>query len=303
MTKKMLDRPTFDHCGNRYERRRGTWLSKGLIVSRALSHELDAKAKQDPDLWERCEAQDFEDDPRNRGMVRLPGVSIVDLEWDSDELQRPATGYQSTPRHRRKRDRDHLDWEFKKDGLLVLTGDIAGGWRPVEQAWYFNASAPVQLPVGYVLSCVATIVEDTSGRWHRRHVVTNQGGRDVGDECASISQVVPSFEALDRVVGPIRYSLEDSACKFSFRLLNSTRELNSDLPWSFLKDHCQFGLVEYGLYELPVRLHGHPASESRPFTIELRCTLHRPPRPERQAEYEYDTPFPSAGLPSLGKRR
>ncbi len=303
MKKKIPDRPNFDHGGNRYERQRGTWLSNGLTVSKALSHELDAKAKQDPDLWERCEAQDFEDDPRHRGMVRLPGVSIVDLELDSDEVQRPAPGYQSTSGHRRKRDLEHLDWEFKKDGVLLLTGDIAGGWRPTEQAWYFHASAPVQLPVDYVLSCVATIVEDTSGRWHRRSVVTNQDSRDVGDECASIAQAVPSFATLDKVVGPIRYSLRDSACIFSVTLLNSTSGLNSDLPWSFQKDHWQFGFVEYGLYEVPVRLHGHLASESRPFSIELRCTLHRPPRPERQAEYEYDTPFPSAGLPSLGKRR
>ena len=218
-------------------------------------------------------------------------------------MQKPVPGYQSPAGHRRKRDLEHLGWTFKKDGELVLTGDIEGGWRPTEQAWYFHASAPVELSVDHVLNCVATIVEDTSGDWHRRSVLNNQGSREVGDECASIASTVPNFAKVDKSVGPIRYSLEGATCTFSFRLLNSTTELNSDLPWSFLKDHWRFGLVEYGLYELPVRLYGHSASESRPFAIELRCTLQRPPRPQRQAEYEYDTPFPSAGLPSLGKRR
>ena len=300
----MPDRPSLDHGDSRYERQRGTWSSKGLTVPRALSHELDAKAKQDPDLWERCEAQDFDDDPRNRGRVRLSGVSLLTpAELAEAQMEIPVPGYQSPAGHRRKRDLEHLDGSFKKDRELVLTGDIDGGWRPTEQAWYFHASAPIQLPADYVLSCVATVVEDTSGHWHRRTVLNTQASREIGNECASIASAVPNFAKQEKTLGSIRYSLEDATCAFSIRLFNSISELNSDLPWRFLKDHWQFGFVEYGLYELPVRIYGHSSSESRPFTIELRCTLQRPPRPQRQAEYEYDTPFPSAGLPSLGKRR
>jgi hypothetical protein len=61
------------------QRQRRSWSDKGLIVSRALSHELDAKAKEDRDLWEQCEAQDFEDHPRNRGKFRLSRTDLAEL--------------------------------------------------------------------------------------------------------------------------------------------------------------------------------------------------------------------------------
>jgi len=47
-----------------------------------LSHELDAKAKEDRDLWEQCEAQDFEDHPRNRGKFRLSRTDLAELDWE-----------------------------------------------------------------------------------------------------------------------------------------------------------------------------------------------------------------------------
>ena len=95
----MSERPFLQHGGRRYERQRSTWLDGGLTVPRALSHELDSTAKKDPDLWELCEAQDFKDDPRNRGKFRmsrkeLTGFSLVRalLGSSSDFIPQPVRG-------------------------------------------------------------------------------------------------------------------------------------------------------------------------------------------------------------------
>ena len=159
----MPERPTLEHDGRRYQRQRGTWLDRGLTVPRTISQQLDAKAKEDPSLWDMCEAQDFEDDPRNRGRFRLD-AELFPRPDEGDPPPRlrvapqPVPGYQSSSPRRRKRDQDHLNWSFRKDGELALTCDINGGWRPTERAWYFHASAPVPLPGDHVLNCVVTIV-------------------------------------------------------------------------------------------------------------------------------------------------
>ncbi len=284
-------------------------------MPRVLSHELDAKAKEDADLWERCEVQDFEDDPRNRGCFRLTRKEAIelgleldvsgdnDLNGPSNVSPTPARGYQSSSVRPRKRDQEHLDWRFRKDDELSLTADIDGGWRPTERAWYFHASAPVVLPRDYVLSSVVTIVEGVSGHWSRRSIAVDKASREAPEDCESVESVVPHFAPFESGSDPLHYVIEGSTCTFFVQLFSGDRELNTRLPWSLVESHWQFTVVEYGVFEVPVRLKGRSMSESRPFTIELRCTLQTPPRRQLQPEYEHDTPFPSAGLPSLGKRR
>ena len=306
------ERLTLEHGGQRYQRQSGAWLDRGLIVARELSLQLDAKAKADPDFWEKCTDQDFDDDPKNRGKWRehLSKEESAELfpsaTWDSQHSvpasPQPVPGYQSSSPRRRKRDSDHLKCDFKGDREVMLRCDIDGGWRPTQRAWYFNASAPIQLRWDHVLRATATIREDTSGQWNRRNSDVGTW-REPSDETANLDGTPPQFSHLDNIRGPIGYVLEGASCTFVLQLFDNARELNKDLPWNYDGKRWNFRFVDYGVYEIPIRSHGLSVSQSRAFKMDLHCVLRPPPRAKLQPEYEYDTPMPSAGLPSLGKRR
>ena len=269
----MSQRPHLEHEGRRYQRQQATWLDGRLIVSRALWHELDTKAKQDPDFWKQCEAQDLEDDPRTRGPV-LPGIDLFSegTKEASNVESQPVRGYQSSPQ-RHKRDQEHLDFVFKNNGELVLTGDINGGWRRTERSWRFHASRPVPLiKDARVLSCAASVIEDMSGHWHRQTFSNTQTSREAAEDCINIDSVVPHFARLEKTLGPIRCTLDGGTCRFFVKLLDNDRKLSKDLPWQ-PSGHLHFGFDEYGVYELAVHIRGHSMSEARPFAIKLRCTL------------------------------
>ena len=96
--------------------------------------------------------------------------------------------------------------------------------------------------------------------------------------------------------------LSGTKASLTVDVLTSAAELNESLPWAQPDRHWQFEFSETGFSE---RLVKHPSQDvcvSRVFAVRFWVVLHEPPREPLPSEYEYDTPFPSAGLPSLGKR-
>jgi hypothetical protein len=257
----MPERPCLEHGGREYQRQKGTWLYQDMFVSRALSLELDGRAKEDADFWEQCQAQDFKDDPRNRGRMRLGKKEAIEfglgVSTDRPLIQAPNSsptpvrGYQSVPGRRRKRDQTHLDSRLRDNGELVVSADIEGGWRPTERMWYFHASAPVVLPREHGLSCVVTISEDVSGYWARRSVPDDAVREEA---CDSVESVVPYFARCEKGTRPLRSELDGFACTFVIQLLDSDGQLNTRLPWRKVEGRWRFEAVEYGLYEQSFRL-------------------------------------------------
>jgi hypothetical protein len=62
------ERSSIEFDGKRYERRDAVWFDVLTHLKAAvyLSQRIDISAKKDRTLWERCNVQDFADDPKNR---------------------------------------------------------------------------------------------------------------------------------------------------------------------------------------------------------------------------------------------
>jgi hypothetical protein len=111
------------------------------------------------------------------------------------------------------------------------------------------------------------------------------------------------FPAKPGHLDSIEYVLQGSKCDFSLTLLTTEGELNADLPWFQEQEQWRFRFCAYSVYERPIKLTDHQACIARPFRLDLEAVLEVPPRIGVPDKYEYDTPFPSAGLPGLSKRR
>jgi hypothetical protein len=295
-------RLTIEYEGRRFERHRGQWLERGLTVPRILAQRLDLSLKNDPELLKKCHAQDFEDDPRNRGWAFLDIELFVEREDAQRDTSTCAIPGRGSATRRRKIDQVHLVPAFTNRGQrLVLNCNIEEGWRPTQRTWCFRASAEVPLRGDHTLRASATLIEDDSGHRGRKFSLCD-GAREAVED--PIDGTPPEFAEREIVSGPVRCVLDGSTCIFHIILLDDEHELNKALPWTWDSDRKRwiFAFVDYSTYEVPIRSQAQPISQSRPFLIELRCTLRDPPRPELQPEYVNDPCGLPGGLPSLGKR-
>jgi len=133
----------------------------------------------------------------------------------------------------------------------------------------------------------------------RRQVAASAETQPV-DDGGALDSVAPEFPPMENVHEGIRRVLEGASCCFVIPLY-SEDGLNQALPWRAIEGRWGFSTTEYGVYDRPVRQPDRWVS--RPFEVSLKAVLQPPREPERGPEREFDTPLPSAGLPSLGKRR
>lgn len=293
------DRLTLELQGRRYQRQRQAWIDvdNHMVASVGVSIELDRLARQDPVFWGECLTQDAKENPRNKGKI----VRIVVTPGDPNRAVMPAQSSSAKKRHRIV-SRHGIDCHFSNRRNLVVKCDIEAGWRETLTSWRFGASDFVELADSWSLRSSVTIVEDTSVHWWRRNDAEPESVRSAR-VATDLNSMCPCFRAHNIENKFSRRTLDGSFCTFTVALLDDEMELNPALPWSEQGRIWQFVLAESGMYESPIRLSDSEACTSRPFRIELRGTLRPPRSPEAKAIYEYDTPMPSAGLPSLGKRR
>lgn len=292
----MKDRPHLAYEGATYERQTGEWTHTRtrLAVPFAVGRRLDALAKQDLSVWNAVCAQDFHDDPKNKGHFL-----ICPIDESLDSTPRPGTTA-SPQRARRSRQTHSLDWAFDRNQVLILTCDVAAGWRRTERSWCVRSSARVELPRGFTLRATVALLEDT---WEHPRRYSLAYARDQGGSMADPDECHPEFEPVQLFDGPIVAVLEDRKCTCKIEIWNRARDFNGALPWRTKGRGWNFEVTVAGVYEKAIRYIADEQTISRPFRFTLSATLH-PPKPDRASPtYEYDTPFPSAGLPSLGRKR
>jgi hypothetical protein len=293
----MTDRPVIEHGGRRYLRHGRTWVdtSTNLTVVAGVSHQLDSKARTDPAFWNRCRQRDFADDPRNRGKT----LWIPAHDRPQAPISRAAIVGHGSLKHRRRRREDFIKWSLKR-GEVTLTCDVGGGWRPTERSWCFRESAKILLPSDTALRVTIGIVEDTWGQSRRSFPSDSTDVRDAADE--GFESTPPHFDRTETTVDGMVFVALDAVCSFEIPLLDEDGQVRGELlPWARGSDHwsCRWTVPEF--WERPSRHQG--VCMSRPFRAEVEGVLRGPQRLPIGAQYERDTPFPSAGLPSLGKRK
>lgn len=291
-------RPAFQYGGKSYLRHGGRWIDAAtrLRVSENLANKLDFQAQRDLALWGQCKRQDSLDEAPEGRRVLTAGPDQI--RWGRSGASRRRSLSRKGP-HRSNR-RNDLDFEFSSGDLRVKC-DLATQWRRTDRDWCVRTSGVVELPGGHSLRVTLALTEDTFGPWQRRYLACHtepDAAADVADE-----PVHPEFEPTEGNHGWIRFSLAEAKCCVSIALLDASLELNPDLPWRVKDGPRRFRWAEHGLYARPARLMAGSAWVARPFQLEITAALSTPPHAQPAAQYEHDTPMPSAGLPSLGKRR
>jgi len=185
-----------------------------------------------------------------------------------------------------------------------MTADLGVGWRPTETGWLFGGTATAELRNGFSLRLRLTLDEDpwNSHRWtgSATEIPTRVPTADVTED----DEVHPEFSPLDLEQHGIHLSLEGSRCELTVPVLcGEARELSPELPWQEFGRGWEFTFTAADLREIPFRAPGSGLCVSRPFRLEFSVRLQEPPREPLAPTREYDTPYASAGLPSLGRRR
>ncbi len=293
----LFHRPTLELHGQTYSRQNGAWVGSTthLAASVAVSIELDRLAKRDSEFWDRCREQDHRDDPRRKG------VRIRSIFKQPDTVELTPVPSSQTPKRRRQVTHHGLDYRFTYQRKLVLTCDIEAGWRETATGWRFAASNKVELPAGWVLHCSVTIAEDTYN-WERR-VTSDPDAVKAALITTDLVSPCPDFVKWEGADGVSTCCLDENECVFLVPLLDEDVDLNSELRWTRSGGVWAVCFADFVVYDRPRRVPDSGHCTSRPFRLKLDGTLH-PPRPEAaKPTYVRDTPMPSAGLPSLGKRR
>lgn len=200
-----------------------------------------------------------------------------------------------------------LDWKFRNEGCeLRIRCDWTAGWRATRKSWLFCAWTLIDSPENQVLRVLVRLSRETWPRW-APFVKFFDSGEVAGPRVLSDNRVPDDLQPLlvptDGGWNGVQYSLADSTCEFAVALLDSQRRFNQDLMWHHEGDRWKFGLHQHGLSERPLKLRGESLCVGRLFQLELVVALLPPLRHPAPTYFERDTPMPSAGLPSLGKRR
>ena len=301
------ERPSIEFEGRRYVRRNGAWVDERAHIKANVnvSQRIDTSARKDSSFWERCCNQDFDDDPKNRGRLRIKlpvgffGGSLDDAAG-TNPAPRPTGGSK-----RRARVGENVKMSFKNRGRdLVVRCDIEPGWHETTSGWVFQESDRLELPSGHPLRASAKFAEHTFGQWGRRTSFGAEPSEVRLADTASLDETVPTFGSAEyELTNGIRLLLDGTVATFSIELLDAAGELNDALPWKQVKRDWVVKSYESGVYEVPIRMRESRSSLARPFYIEIEVVLHEPPHPEHPPEYAERTRFASGGLPSLGKRR
>jgi hypothetical protein len=268
-----MERPVLEFDGRRYQRQGGKWLDGYLTVPLTMSQKLDARAKEDPEFLDRCRQQDFDDDPRKRG-IRLSAELAAELGFDDPPTHsaNPIPGYQSTGTGSGPRHHYGLQSVFKKDGSLVMTCDIEKGWRETERSWCFRASDTSPLQAEGEIRATVAIIEDTVGPFRRRYTSVSDA-LEAPESCPTLDSVAPRFVTAEKPSGAITLVLNEYRCTLTIRLFDSPGTLNGQLPWND-SVRSTFAWAESAFYEQSVRLPEEHAGVSRPFRVSLDARLH-----------------------------
>lgn len=291
-------RPVLTHEGQTYERRGGGWVVQHLRAPAAVSHRLDVLARQDLELWSRCLAQDAHDSAGGRLLPAVPELRDLLLRGAGLEPVGHVSPGRQSGKVSQRRKGEALSWQVRGDDL-VFSCDLQTGWRQTKTAWRFGESIDLPLNADADLRCVVGIYENTWVRAFQRRYTTASGEWLGGDE-HSLEMVGPHFGVHDLGRG-IRLTGWPGGCDLLVPVFRG-RELNPDLSWQCTGSRLQTSVVDY-LHETPVLVSASSAV-SRPFRFGFRATVVITKRTGlAQTVREFDTPLPSAGLPSLGKRR
>lgn len=278
----MATGPTIEHDGHTYERSQGGWTDLGtnMRAQAVLSQELDRLARLNPALWTSCKAHDA-----SQGVGRPKG----------GRLSEPGYG---------------LSADFIGEARHIrLTADIASGWRATVASWRYSARQVIDLQRGgWVLGCTVEVVEDTrtfpkyenGSGWHQ-----TEEGFEIDTEWLNdtSSAAIPSFPTVEDREREIAFCVRESTAIFEVPIFSDEEAgtLNPHLQWKRRNGLWRFGDTRGGTY---ARAQAIPENMvSRAFSFTLTAVLHEPRREPIGPTREYDLPLPSAGLPSLGRRR
>jgi len=289
----VTERPYFVKDGKRYLRRSGAWIDAQtqLTVPATLMTTLDKLARADPVLWKRCCEQDWSDAPPRRRRFGLD--SEFNLVHRVDPPRRPSPTGGTRPGPAR------LVHRFSEKRELVLSCEIQSTWRRTETAWRVGESTVIELPRGYALRVSLGISEVQWSQWQRKYY----GDWNSFDERErQVDKIVPEFAPGKAELGVVHYQIDGQYCEWRVPLLTPDGELNDAVAWRFRGRSWRFKYGDYR-YERPVAVGDKSRTIQRAFQAQLEGVLNPPARPTRAPIVEYDLPLPSAGLPSLGKRR
>ena len=303
-----IERPSIEFEGKRYERRDGMWFGVLTHMKAAvyLSQRIDVSAKIDQTLWERCNDQDFADDPKNRsrGRVLAKGLGISPDELFGESETQPIQTRPAGGRIRRSRIGENVRVSFRnKDRELVVHCDIEAGWRETGNGWVFQESDRVDF-VDQRLRISAKFAEHTLPQWYPRKITLDSPVAESRSlKGVAVDDTCPSFRPEEHILAEdIRLLIDGSTGTFAIRLLDGDGKLNPALQWRPVRRHWRFKSSSV-VYETPIRMEDVQFYVSRPFSIEIEGVLRELPHPTLPPEYAEKTPFASGGLPSLGKRR
>lgn len=191
MEECLSDRPTFHFNDRLYTRMNGVWFDPAqLRAPLSVSRRIDLLARADSGLWERCQQQDFDDNPKNRG-VRVTSLNAAKYHDLLTDLQQPKAQPKavpvamSVPRTRRQKGSGLVKATWCADDLEVRF-DIEAGWRQTKQ-WCFRDSDHAELPANHKLRVTVEVIED---RWTGfRHQSANSGhGRTLEHQVVAQAQ-------------------------------------------------------------------------------------------------------------------
>ena len=112
-----LDPPSIKFEEEIYIRRSRKWVNAktNLTANVNLSQKIDALAKRDAALWDRCRHQDFADDPKNKHRRLVSAIELDDLGFDFalDSAPRGVQSEQTSRSSRRRRIGENVKIRFR----------------------------------------------------------------------------------------------------------------------------------------------------------------------------------------------
>jgi hypothetical protein len=291
----MAERPTLQFEGKLYVRRSGTWVEAKthMSVPKKLASALDSRARVDAALWDHCRTQDVEDAPAGRRSFSLNhDGEMTERAVPLPDRSRPVTAKRATPGP------DLLSVRFDREGRAVLSCDLEPCWRRTEAAWRVRESTKVPLDGGCTVRFGVEVFEIQWLHWQRRW---SGNWSSLGERLDEFDARIPQFAGPERQCREASLRLNGRQCEWLLPLF-TRGQLNRTLSWRHYQGSWQLRYAEQ-VYEERTVLEDLSCTLQRVFNVVLFLVLRQEPNAPIDPVREWDLPFPSAGLPTLGKRR
>jgi hypothetical protein len=291
----MAERPALEFEGKLYVRRSGTWVEAKtqMSVPKKLASVLDSRARADAALSDHCRRQDVDDAPAGRRSFTLN----YDGEMTEHAVPLPDRTRSVTPKRARPGP-DLLSVGFDREGQASVSCDIEPCWRRTEAAWRVGESTKVLLEGGYTLRFRVDVFEIQWSVWQRGYSGDWSSFRD---RLADFDALIPQFSGVERQRSEATLRLHGRQCEWLLPLFTRGK-LNPGLPWRRRLGSWRLRYADR-VYEDRIVVSAPSCTLQRVFNVILLLVLKQEPNEPMDPVREWDLPLPSAGLPTLGKRR